>query len=52
VRCDGPLKTTGKKWKFNSLEVEAFKCAKCGKNTNTYSREGKVLYTIPKKKNK
>ena len=50
MRCGDPAKATGKKWRYNNFDVESFTCEACNKTTFTYSKEDKVQYTIPKKR--
>ena len=50
MRCGGTAMATGKKWSYNNFDVESFYCEKCKKQTFTYSKEGKVRFTIPKKR--
>lgn len=50
TRCGAKAKPTGKIWKYNNLVVETFICETCKKTTFSYSKNGKVQYTIPKSK--
>lgn len=49
-RCGNPSRSTGKKWKYNGLDVEQHICDSCEKKFNAYYKNGKFLRMIPKPK--